>query len=248
MLHHRFPGAEGTGYGGGAALGHGEHGVDDPLAGLKRRRGREFPPIGPPHTDGPLLHHGQLLQGAVRQTHLGDDVPDGVCSCLCHPLHGAVHAVGDHDLVEHRGRLRHGTQHVPGHHGVAGLGHRGEIPLLILRQRRGLNTTGDVGPGHAADLLQRALDAVVNALDQPRPQLHGQGSAGGDHLRTRPQTGGLLIDLNGRPVAGHIQYLSDQLLGAHTHHVRHVGVRHAVGYHQRPGDFDYFAHSYAPFK
>ena len=248
MLHHRFPGAEGTGYGGGAALGHGEHGVDDPLAGLKRRRGREFPPIGPPHTDGPLLHHGQLLQGAVRQTHLGDDVPDGVFSGLCHPLHGAVHAVGDHDLVEHRSRLRHGTQHVSGHHGVAGLGHRGEIPLFILRQRRGLNATGDVSPGHAADLLQWALDAVINALDQPRPQFHGQGSAGGDHLRTRPQTGGLLIDLNGRPVAGHIQYLSDQLLGAHTHHVRHVGVRHAVGYHQRPGDFDYFAHSYAPFK
>ena len=45
----------------------------------------------------------------------------------------------------------------------------------------------------------------------------------------------------------HLDDLADEALLAHPDHVRHVGGRQAVGYHQRAGDLDNFTHSVLPF-
>ena len=90
------------------------------------------------------------------------------------------------------------------------------------------------------DLLQRTLDAVVNIFDDAGSEFHAQGRAGGLHLRPRSQAGGLLIDLDGGPVAGHRQDFADQPLIAHADGVLHVGVAHAVGDDQRAGNLDDF--------
>ena len=57
----------------------------------------------------------------------------------------------------------------------------------------------------------------------------------GDHLGTGAEAGGLFIDLNGSLIAGHIQDLSDQTLGAHTDHVRHIGIFQTLCNDQRAG-------------
>ena len=248
MLHHGLAGAEGTRHSGGAALGDGEHGVDDALAGLQGLHRREFLLIGPSHADRPLLHHGQLTALAVGQLHPGDGLGDGVLTGRGQPLHRALGALGHHDLMQNRFGLRHGAQDVAGDDAVAHGGGGGKVPQLFTVQRRHLDAAGDVAAHPADDLLQRTLDAVVDVLDQAGAQLHAQGRAGGDHIGAGAQAGGLLIHLYGGSVTGHIQDLPDQLLGAYAHHVRHVGVRHAVRHHQRAGDFDDLTHSVAPFR
>ena len=210
--------------------------------------GGEFLFVGAAHADGPLLHHGQLTHLTVGQLHPGDGLGDVVLSGLGQPRHRALGALGHHDLVQHGLRLRHGAQNVAHSHGVAHSGGGGKVPQPVAVQRRHLNAAGDVAAHPADDLLQRTLDAVIDILDQAGAQLHAQRCAGGDHISAGTQTGRLLIHLYGGPVAGHIQDLSDQLLGTYAHHVRHVGVRHAVRHHQRAGDFDDLTHSLAPFR
>ena len=248
MLHHRLAGAEGAGHGGGTALGDGEHGVDDTLAGLQGSLRRELLLIGAAYADRPFLHHGQLPYLAVCGADTGDGLGNVVLPGLCQPFHRTGQAVGNHDLVQHDLRLGNGAQYVTGRHTVADPGHGSELPQLLPVQRRHLDAAGDVGAHTAHDLLQRTLDAVINILDQAGTQLHAQRRAGGDHIRAGAEARGLLVYLNGSPVTGHIQDLSDQLLLAYAHHVRHAGVRHAVGHHQRAGDFNDLTHLFAPFR
>ena len=152
---------------------------------------------------------------------------------------------GTIDLMQHRGRLRHRAQDVAAHHLVADLGGGGEVPLLLMVQGGDFHAPGDAGAHLLHDLLQRALDAVVDALDHARAKLHAHGRAGGDHLRAGSKARSLLIDLDGGGIALHRQDLADQALGAYTDHVGHIGVRQARGHYQRPGNFNNFtAQSY----
>ena len=147
-------------------------------------------------------------------------------------------------------RLGHGAQHVAAHHLVAHFGDGGVGPLLRAGDGVHLHAAGQVvGAGLLDDLLQRALDAVVDVLDDAGAQLYAQGRAGGDHRRAGSKAGGLLIDLDGGPVAGHVQDLTDQALLAYADHVGHVGVGQTVGHHQGAGDLDDFSltHSFTAF-
>ncbi|CAN4010611.1 DNA topoisomerase, partial [Dysosmobacter welbionis] len=234
VLHHSLAGAEGPGHGGGAALGNGEQGVNDPLAGAQRPLGGIFVLVGPPDPDRPLLHHGQghvlplvSAQGGHGLLHGEGAAPD--------VRDGAAQIGGHHDLVEHHRRLRHGADHVAALHLRAGGDRGGEVPLLLPVQGRDLHAPGDVGAHLLHDLLQRPLDAVIDAFDHAGAQLHAHGSAGGDHLRPRSQAGGLLVHLDGGGVPLHRQNLADQPLGADADHVGHIGVRQARGHHQRSG-------------
>ena len=106
--------------------------------------------------------------------------------------------------MQHHSRFRHRAQHITAHHGITRLGNGGKLPQLLAIQRRHFHTAGDVGAHALDDLLQRALDTVIDVLDQAGTQLHAQRCAGGDHLGTGAQTAGLLIDLNGGLIACHI--------------------------------------------
>ena len=247
MLHHGLARAEGAGDGGGAALGDGEEGVDDPLTGAQGRSGGVFVLIGTAYADGPLLHHGQVDRLALGGFQHGHRVLHGVVARLGHQLQLAAQIGGHHDLVEHHAGLLDGADHVAALDGVARLGHGGEVPFLLPVQGGNLDTAGDVGARPLHDLLQGALDAVVNILNEARPQLHRQRGAGGHHLGAGAQAGGLLVDLDGGGIAAHVQDLADELLLTHADHVGHVGVLHAGGHHQRAGNLYNFAHSVSTF-
>ena len=237
MLHDGLAGAEGAGDGGGAALGHGEEGVHDALTGEQGGLGGILVLVGPAHTDGPLLHHGEvmLLPLVVHQHGHGVQHREGAG---LDGLDGAAHSGGDHDLVEDGGGLLDGADDVAAHHLVALLGGGHEVPLLLPVQGGDLDAAGDGGAGDLHDALQGALDAVVDVFDEAGTQLHGQGGAGGLHRRAGTQAGGLLVDLDGGGVAVHGEDLTDEALLAHADHVGHVGVRKSGGHHQRSGDFD----------
>ena len=242
MLHHRLARTEGAGDGGGAAFRHGEEGVHDPLAGLEGDHRGILVLIGTAHTDRPFLHHGQLMLLALFVHQDGDLVQHGVGAGL-NGLNGTAHFGRDHNLVEDGVGLLNGADDVAADHLVAGLDSGVKIPFLIPVQGGNLHTAGQVVPFDLPhDDLQRALDAVVDVLDQAGAQLHRKGGAGSDHIGARAQARGLLIDLDRGGAAGHGEDLADQTLLAHTDHVGHVGLLHAGGHHQRAGDLNDFSH------
>ena len=236
MLHDGLAGAEGAGDGGGAALGNGEHGVDDTLAAVHGTGGHVLALIGSGHTDGPALHHGQLVLFALLVLHDGDHVGDHVLAAL-HAQDLAGNAAGHHDLVEDGAGLLHGAQHIARDDLVAGLGDGHEVPLLRPVQGGHVGAAGDGIAGQGAHLGQGALDAVIDVVQHAGSEFDGHGHPGGDDLGAGSEAGGLLIDLDGGAVACHIQDLADQALRAHAHHVGDVGVCQTLGHDKRTGYF-----------
>ena len=198
--------------------------------------------VGAAHTDGPLLHEGQLGLGAIRLLQHGYRLSDGIRAAL----DGddlALHLGGDHDLVEDGVGLLDGADDVAADDLGAGLHGGGKLPLLLPVQGRHFHAAGQVVALHLLhDDLQGTLDAVVDILNQAGAQLYGQRGAGGDHFRPGTQAGGLLVNLDGSGIAGHGEDLADQALLAHTDHVGHVGLSHTGGDHQRTGDLNDFSH------
>ena len=239
VLHHGLAGAEGAGDCRRAALGDGEHGVDDPLTGAQRPLGRILLRIGTAHTDGPLLEHGEGDFPAVLGLEGGDGLRH-VEGAALDGGDGAAHGGRHHDLMEHNGRLLNCAQNVAADDLIAHLGHRVELPLLLVVHGGDLHAAGDAGTHLLHDLLQRTLDSVINALDHAGAKLHAHRRAGGLHLGAGAQTRGLLIDLDVGGVTLHGQDLTDQALGADTDHVGHIGVRQTRSHHQRPGNFNNF--------
>ena len=239
MLDDGLSGAEGAGHGGGTALGDGEQGVDDPLTGLEGGDGVVFALIGAAHADGPFLDHGEFFDLALIGLNFCDDLVHNVVAGFDGPLHGAGDAVGDHDFVEDDFSFGHSAQHVAAGNLVAFLGDRGVGPFFLTGEGGDFDAAGQVvGVGLLNDFLQRALDAVVNIFDDAGAELDAQRRAGSFHLSAGAQAGGLLIDLNGGPVAGHRKDFTDQPLIAHADGVLHIRIAHAVGDDQRAGNLD----------
>ena len=126
-------------------------------------------------------------------------------------LDRARHLRGHHDLVQDGRRLLDGADHVAAGDGGAGL--------------------------HDGIKVPHALDTVIDILQHTGAKLHGQRHTGRLDFRAGTETGGLLVDLDGRAVTGHIQDLADQALLADTHNVGNVGIGKAVGHDQRAGNF-----------
>ena len=150
---------------------------------------------------------------------------------------------GHHDLVEHHAGLLDGAQHVASGDLVAGPGHGGEVPTSSPDPGRAPPRPGArlLFPAFRMMPSKGALDAVVDVLNDAGAQLHAHGRAGGLHHRAGAQAGGLLVHLDGRRIAVHVQNLADQALLAHPHHVGHVGVLQPRRHHQRAGDLDNFS-------
>ena len=241
MLHDGLAAAERAGDGCRAALGDGEHGVDDALSGVQRTAGGEFAGVRALDTHRPALDHIQLDLAAVAERQAGDLFLDGEFAAA-DPLHGALlDRRGDHDLVEDGGRLLHGAEHVAGDELIALLRRRDEVPDLLAVERRNAHAAGDRLAGEIADLRQGTLDAVIDIFEHAGPELHAQRHTGRHDLGAGAKAGGLFVDLNGGAASGHIQYLADQVLFADTDNVRYVGVLQTVGHHQRSGYFNHFS-------
>ena len=89
------------------------------------------------------------------------------------PLHGGRH----HDLVEHDGGLLDGAQDVAADDLIARPWPPAVNSHFFSRSRAGTSTPRVQAGAHLLhDLLQRTLDAVVNALDQAGAQLHAHGA------------------------------------------------------------------------
>lgn len=81
------------------------------------------------------------------------------------------------DLDE--GVLEDGSEDVTAGDVVADLGSRGEVPLLGAVERGNRDTTRDVDAlGRFRDLLERALDTVVDVVQQAGAELDREGLAG----------------------------------------------------------------------
>ena len=126
---------------------------------------------------------------------------------------------------------------ITGGDGSAGLHNGVKVPDALAVERGHLDTAGDVGAGQVADLGQRALDTVIDILQHAGAKLHRQRHTGSLDFRAGAKARGLLVDLDGRAVAGHIQDLADQALLTDTHNVGNVGIGKAVRHDQRAGNF-----------
>ena len=120
---------------------------------------------------------------------------------------------------------------VPGLHG----GHK--LPLGVPLQRGDLHAAGKVVARHLHNVVQRALDAVIDAADKARPQLHAHGLAGRFYRGPGGKARSLLVYLYGGFVAVDLDDLADQTPFAYAHHVKHVGIAHALGDNERSGHF-----------
>ncbi|MPM82291.1 hypothetical protein SDC9_129352 [bioreactor metagenome] len=247
MLHDGFARAEGAGDGGGAALGDGEQGVHNPLARQQRGLGRIFMLIRAAHTHGPLLHHGELHRLPVVLLEDGHRISHGK-GAAGDAFDGAGQVGRYHDLVQHHLGFLHGSDDVAANHLGAGSHSGRKLPLLIPVQRGNLNAAGDIGARNGHDLLQRALNPVVDILHQARAQLHRQRIAGGFHRGARPQARGFLVNLDGSRIAGHGEDFADEPLLTYANHVSHVGVGKTGGNHEWAGNLDNFsaAQSFQP--
>ena len=153
-------------------------------------------------------------------------------------LHLTGDTVGHHDLLlDDRGLLDR-AEDVTGDELVA-LGDRGdELPLFLLVQGRDLHSPAqEVAVGDLHDLVQGALDAVVDRADEAGAQLDGERHVGRNDGLAGPEALRLLVDLDGGLVPVNLNDLADQLLVADTDDVEHVRVAHAGGNDQRSGHF-----------
>ena len=246
MLGNGFARAEGPGNGCHAALGNGEQAVDHALAGDQRHIGAQLLLIGAAAAHGPVLQHGDLFFAAVRQNHYGHGFGDGKIA-LGNAFQHTACPLRNHDLMHDHGGLLHGAQHIAGNQSIAGLGHGHKMPLGRTVQTGNLYAAGQkVAARGFHDLEQRALNAVVNALDQAGAQLNAHGHTGGFHRCARAKAAGFFVYLDRGLIAVDLDDLTDQVFVRNTHHIKHIGIAHTVGDHQRAGYFSdgTFAHFY----
>ena len=231
-----------------AALGYGKERIHNALAGLERRDGRVLLRVGTAHTNRPLLDHRELLRLALVGLNNSDDVLHSEAAGL-DLLHSAAHLGRHHDLVQDRRRLLHRAEHVAADQVVSHLGDSGEVPLLLAVERGDLLAARqEVAARLLADDLQRALDAVVNILDQTGAELNRQRRAGRHDLCPRAEARGLFIHLNGGTIAAHRQNFADEVLLAHADDIRHIRFRKSRRHDQRAGDLNDLSHkAFAPF-
>ena len=236
VLHDGLAAAERAGHGRRAALGDREERVDDTLAAVHGLVRSKLLRIGARDTHRPALDHVQLMIDAGGIGEHGDGLVDREVTAG-DALDRARHLRGHHDLVQDGRRLLDGADHVAAGNGGAGLHNGIKVPHALAVERGHLDAAGDVRAGQVADLGQRALDTVIDILQHTGAKLHGQRHTGRLDFRAGAETGGLLVDLDGRAVTGHIQDLADQALLADTHNVGDVGIGKTVGHDQRTGNF-----------
>src|SRR5208282_5709060 len=142
----------------------------------------------------------------------------------------------DHDLVEDERRLLDGPEDRPRGHFRADLRDRGELPLLLLVERRGVESPGDEVPDALLDDIERTLDAVVDGFQKSRAELDAQGLAGRLDGVSRTDAGRVLVDLDRGGARDEPDDLPDQAEGADADDVVHLRVVEPFGDDDRTRD------------
>ena len=230
MLQDGLAGAEGAGYAEGAALGHGEEGVDAAELGHQGLiRAQTLLVAADGLLYGPGKDHGQLffLAAPVFQHRHGiaDIVnalfPDGLDLPVV-----SLEAEGHHDQVGEQA-LGHAAHRITGGDGVTGLYPGGELPILI----------GDGVQVHAplqeeaalfGKLGQGVLQAVEHLGQQARAQLYAHQLPGELHRVTYPDAARHFINLHTGCVAVDADDLALEPVIAHQD-IAHFIFAHGAG-------------------
>ena len=131
--------------------------------------------------------------------------------------------------------LNRTESHPPGD-GVPGFYPGHPFPLPAAVQAGHFHAAGYEIAGFLPDLIKRALDAVINRIQQPRAQFDGKRHAGRDHRLADRQPGGVFIYLHKRRFTVQPDDFTDQLLVAHFYNVIHACAQHTFGDYRRAGD------------
>ena len=84
-----------------------------------------------------------------------------------------------------------------------------EVPFLLSIQAGHGDTAAHKSALSFVKRVERSLDAVIDALNQTRPQFHAQRGLGVYNRFTRPDTDRLFVNLNRRKVPVKLHYLTD---------------------------------------
>eukprot|EP00962_Isochrysis_galbana_P003599 scaffold1021_cov108-Isochrysis_galbana.AAC.20 len=226
----RLAAAEGAGHSAGAAEHRGKERVDDTLAGEERHVAHQLLGGGARRAHRPEVLHGDARLLALKG-HLCDGVIDRVLAPWRQVGDGAHDGRWHHNLVRDDVVLGHLAENVAAGDGVANLDElRRVFPHSVGIEGRGRDSTGNVdGLRYLGDLLERALNAIVNAAHHARAKLERERLAGAHDRVAHGQPGGLLVDLDGGLVELEPNDLTDQLRVAHTNQLVHLSAGHLVG-------------------
>ena len=231
LLHDGLPAAEGPGHRRGPPHRHREEDVQDPLAGHEQFSRLQLALRRPGDAHRPGLHHPQLPAPAQPGHDIGDGhvpAPD-----LDHLVLGGIrrhhHAVRVRvllDLAEDVSR----ADAVP----LLDLGDERPLPSPV--ERVDDDAARDEVPLRVPDLVQRALDAVVDTAEHAGAEFEREGRAGRLHRLAEVQPGGVLVHLDERRLAVEADDLADQLLFADADDVVHPRAGQAPRDDRRAGD------------
>ena len=137
-----------------------------------------------------------------------------------------------HDPVLDDLRLLNPAQPLSRGHLLAAVGGCVEFPDALLIDRGRLDAARDELAVVTGDHVQRALDAVVNLLDEAGAELDRELRARAGHFLARADAAGLFVDLNRHAVAFDADGLPEQARVADLDHLVHDRVVQALRLHQ----------------
>ena len=130
-------------------------------------------------------------------------------------------AVGHHYLMDNERAFIDLTYNVTRCYIGAVVYGRLKVPFLLSIQTGHGDTAAHKSALSIIKRVERSLDAVIDALNQTRPQFHAQRGLGVYNRFARPDTNGLFVNLNRRKVPVKLYYLTDEVELAHSHDVVH---------------------------
>ena len=236
MLNYCFAGAERTRNCSDSALRDWKESIDDALTRNQRHLRRQFPGIGAFSSHRPFLHQCEVYI-AGDCLYCGDRVVDTEGSGPDIP-YSAADSIGNHDPVRDDRGFLNGADDVACGNLVPRPDGCGKFPCPFMIERGDFYSSGkQIAPGDLHDLVQGALNSVVDGTDQSGTQFHRQRLSGRFHRFARTKALCLLINLYGSPVTVHLDNFTDQSFSAYTHDIIHIRITHAFGDHKRAGNF-----------
>ena len=141
MLDNRFSRSEGARNCSRAALGNGEHGIDNSLTAVHRAARDKFSGIRPCNSDRPALDHRELMISTFFIRNNSNHIRYGMFALFNNAFYFARYAVGDHDLMKDGCGLLNRAKHVSGDYIVAGFSYRNKFPHLLTVKCRNIDAS-----------------------------------------------------------------------------------------------------------